>query len=111
MTAPEPTDVEAGILALKEIRDQHEATAQQLIDDLDEAVRHYLDEFPEGKGPTHLAQVLGLTRGRVYQLRDRGREKHAARVKAEKAAARRAARSVKKAPAKKQKKPRARRSA
>lgn len=91
---------EQRIVELKERRDAHEKEGQEIVDTLDEEVRAYLDDNTEAKGPTYLAELLGLTRSRVYQLRDRGREKAKARAQAEKAAARRAARAAKRAEAK-----------
>lgn len=73
---------ELEILELKAQRDSHESLAQEIIDALDEAVRVYVDETPYGRGPTYLAGLLGVTRGRVHQIRNRGHEKHVARLAA-----------------------------
>lgn len=69
---------EERILDLKKQRDAAEDEVERLVDELDLAVQRYLDEDSDNRGPTHLARLLGLTRGRIYQLRNRGREKQKA---------------------------------
>lgn len=75
----ELTEAEQKLRDLKQARDEHERNGQELIDALHEAIRKAMDE--EGLSPTRIAAVLGVTRGRVYQFRDRGREKHKAAKK------------------------------
>lgn len=73
------TKAEQKLRDLKQARDAHERDGQELIDALHEAIRKAMDE--DGLSPTRIAAVLGVTRGRVYQFRDRGREKHKAKSK------------------------------
>lgn len=59
---------------LKRRSEAHDRKGEELRAELDEAVRAYVDE--EDGGPTRLGTILGITRGRVYQFRDRGRERN-----------------------------------
>lgn len=75
MAQAEIRPAEQHIIDLKQSRDAAEEEVERLVDELDIAVQQYLDEDSDNNGPTHLARLLGLTRGRVYQLRNRGRVK------------------------------------
>ena len=80
MASDDLLPAEEKILRLKRERDEAEQRVEQLVDDLDRAVQEYLDEDSDNRGPTHLARLLGLTRGRVYQIRNRGRAKRGLEV-------------------------------
>jgi hypothetical protein len=50
--------------------DAKSAELAKLIHKRDETIRA---ELAKGKGPTELARIFGLTRGRIHQIRDNRR--------------------------------------
>lgn len=55
---------------IKQLRAQR-AHAAETVDALDTAIAHAITEaLAEGYSPTKLAKDLGITRARIYQIRD-----------------------------------------
>lgn len=75
------TPAEAELVRLKRRSDRVRASADAAKDDLDSAVLEYLEQ---GGSATRLGHLLGVSRGRIYQLRDRAAERVKERGRAKK---------------------------